>query len=36
MLRKSATEGKEKTSQGAKKILKTTDAGFTYPIKVKR
>lgn len=37
MLHKSAKEVKEKkTSQDAKEILKTIDAGFTQPIKIKR
>lgn len=36
MLHKSAMEGKEETSQDAKKTLKTVDAGFIQPIKVKR
>lgn len=36
MLDKSAKEAKEKTSQDAKKILKTIDAGFTQSIKIKR
>jgi len=36
MLHKSAKEMKEKTSQDAKKILKTIDARFTQPIKIKR